>query len=336
MMERVGEAFMLGFRGLELPDWLVDFEAAHGLGGVLLFDRDLETPGALRNVESPEQLRALCGAVHALPSRPLVCVDQEGGRVRRLKPELGFAELPSARALAGLEASAAERVLATSYAEMRDLGIDLVLAPVVDLDTNPDNPNIGAIERSFSARPEEVRRCVFLFAEVARRTGLQLCLKHYPGLGGAATDSHLELTDVTGCNAPEQEALFLDLAPRIPGNAVMLSHGIDRERDAEAPASISPAIISALRSRLPDTLFITDDIQMQGLRAICSTVDACLRSVRGGVDLLCIGNNLHAERDECRDAALRLAGAAASEPELEASLERAIARVAVRKVAARR
>ena len=69
MTIRAGEVFMLGFRGLELPAWLVDFEARHGLGGVLLFDRDLENPGALRNVESPEQLRALCAAVHALPSR---------------------------------------------------------------------------------------------------------------------------------------------------------------------------------------------------------------------------------------------------------------------------
>jgi hypothetical protein len=82
---RPGEQFLLGFRGLALPDWLRAFEAEHGLGGVILFDRDVQL-GGLRNVESPAQLRALCVEVHALPSRPLVFVDQEGGRVLRLKP----------------------------------------------------------------------------------------------------------------------------------------------------------------------------------------------------------------------------------------------------------
>ena len=121
-----------------------------------------------------------------------------------------------------------------------------------------------------------------LCADVAREVGLQLCLKHYPGLGGASTDSHLSLTDVTGRNAPEQEALFRDLAPRIPGDAVMLSHGIDRARDPDAPASISARAIAPLRAALPDTLFITDDIQMQGLRARCATPEASLRALRLG------------------------------------------------------
>ena len=335
MSVRVGEAFMLGFRGLELPDWLVDFEARHGLGGVLLFDRDLESPGALRNVESPDQLAALCAAVHGLPSRPLVCVDQEGGKVRRLKPERGFAELPSARQLAGLDAEEARQVLVESYGEMQRLGIDIALAPVVDLDTNPDNPNIGALERSFSADEQVVRRCVAQVAAVAREVGLQLCLKHYPGLGGASTDSHLELTDVTGCNSAEQEALFCELVSEIPGDSVMLSHGIDRDRDPDAPASISEPIIRSLRRRLPDTLFITDDIQMQGLRGICTTLEACLRALRSGVDLVCIGNNLHAEQDECEEAARTLQEAVASDAELRRMLESAIARIARRKKAAR-
>lgn len=334
MSVRVGEAFMLGFRGITVPDWLVRFEAAHGLGAVLLFDRDLENPGALRNVESPDQLRSLCEALHALPSRPLVCIDQEGGRVCRLKPERGFAALPSARNLATRLDTDLRRSIRPAYEEMGSLGIDLVLAPVVDLDTCPDNPNIGALERSFSADPAVVRRCVALFAEVARDAGLNLCLKHYPGLGGATTDSHLELTDVTGTNAPEQEELFRELAPRIPGNAVMLSHGIDRARDPEAPASISPGIIATLRRALPDTLFISDDIQMQGLRAICSTVDACLRAVRAGVDLLCIGNNLHAERDECFQAARRLESAVSSDDQIAASLRAGSQRVRARKQAA--
>ena len=107
---RVGELFMLGFRGTHLPDWLLEFEAEYGLGGVILFDYDVPTRTRGRNIESPEQVAALCAEVHALPSRPLVFIDQEGGRVRRLATELGFAPLPSARTFASLPLAERRRI----------------------------------------------------------------------------------------------------------------------------------------------------------------------------------------------------------------------------------
>jgi len=325
---------MLGFRGSSPPKWLLEFEARFGLGGVVLFDRDLEQGGP-RNVENPEQLASLCAALHALPSRPLVCIDQEGGRVRRLKPERGFRELPSARAFALLDPAEAKRLADASYAEMAGLGIDIDLAPVVDLDTNPDNPNIGAIERSFSDDPKEVSRCVGILDAAARGAGLQLCLKHYPGLGGARTDSHLELTDVTGTVSPQQRRLFNELCSSTAGSAIMLSHAIDRERDPKWPASVSQREIGELRRALPAALLVTDDLQMQGLRQLCSTPEAVARSLRAGVDLVCIGNNLAVEESECVEAAEALAGHLEQEPQLDAILLAAQARVQIRKQAAR-
>jgi beta-N-acetylhexosaminidase len=330
MHVRVGELFMLGFRGTSPPTWLVDFETRFGLGGVVLFDRDLEQ-GGRRNVESPEQLRSLCAALHALPSRPLVCVDQEGGRVRRLKAERGFRELPSAEAFARLAPEEAQRLAEASFAEMALLGIDIDLAPVVDLNTNPENPNIGAIERSFSDDPDEVRRCVSIVDAAARRAGVQLCLKHYPGLGGAGTDSHLALTDVTGSVSRAQLRLFTELCASTAGSAILLSHGIDRERDPDWPASVSATVIGELRRDLPDALLVTDDLQMQGLRQICSTQEASLRALRAGVDLVCIGNNLVAEQSECVETAEMLAELAASDAEFAATAAAGSARVRQRK-----
>lgn len=331
MTLRVGELFLLGFRGTQLPAWLDAFERAFGLGGVLLFDRDVQTGSALRNIESPEQVRALCDEIHALASRPLVCVDQEGGRVRRLKPARGFAELPSAKAFAQLDDATALCVAEASFAEMKSLGIDFDLAPVVDLDTNPANPNIGALERSFSADPAEVRRCVRILDAAARRVGLGLCVKHYPGLGGAWTDSHAELTDISACVSDAEVALFVELAGRIAGAAILLSHGMVKQWDPEWPVSISAPAIGALRSALPDALLVTDDLQMQGLRAFCSTSEATRRALCAGVDLVCIGNNLRAEEGECIEAAESLEALARRDAAVRSTLLAAQARVRARK-----
>jgi beta-N-acetylhexosaminidase len=335
LASRVGEHFVLGFRGTALPDWLLEFEREFGLGGILLFDRDVESGGDLRNVESGPQVAALCAAVHALDSRPLVFVDQEGGRVRRLKPARGFAELPSAAEFARLEDSHARAVASESYRQMRECGIDFNLAPVVDLNSNPENPNIGALERSFSPEPAEVRRCVRILAVVARESGVQLCLKHYPGLGGARVDSHREPTDVTGTNSPDQEALFVELQSEVPGSAILLSHAIDRARDPDWPASVSDAVVGELRRACPEALLITDDVQMEGLRRFCDTPEAAVRAASAGVDWVCIGNNLAREEAECVAAARRLRHEAARDRRLETRLSESRARIRAAKRRAR-
>jgi len=329
-MTRAGEHFMLGFRGLALPEWLRAFEREHGLGGVILFDRDVQL-GGVRNVESPAQVRALCAEVHALPSRPLVFVDQEGGKVRRLKPAAGFAELPSARAFAALPDAEARRIAAASCAEMKALGIDYDLAPVVDLDSNPENPNIGKIERAFSADAAEVRRCAQIFGAAARAAGLGLCVKHFPGLGGARTDSHLALTDLSGLIAPEQERLFTELAGELPGRAALFSHGFVREWDARRPASISPAAVARFRAAQPDALLMTDDLQMQGLQGAAGTVDAVVQALAAGIDLVCIGNNLLAQADECVEAACAVRERAVRDARFASQLATSRERIAARK-----
>jgi beta-N-acetylhexosaminidase len=321
---------MLGFRGLSLPAWLGDFAREHGLGGVILFDRDLQQ-GGIRNVESPAQLRALTAEIHALPGRPLVFIDQEGGKVRRLKTAAGFCELPSARAFAALSLVDAGRLAAASCFEMKRLGIDFDLAPVIDLDTNPDNPNIGKLERSFSPEPAEVARCARIFGEAARSAGLGLCVKHFPGLGGARTDSHLALTDISGLVSAEQESLFYTLVGELPGSAALFSHGFVREWDAERPVSISKAAVARFRSRQPDALLITDDLQMQGLQGAASTGDAVFAALEAGLDLLCIGNNLLAQSGECLEIARALGERVAADAELAGRLSGSRARIAARK-----
>ncbi len=330
MQPRVGELLALGFRGTRVPFWLRDFERRHGLGGVLLFDRDLRSRGP-RNVESPAQLRALCEALHALPSRPLVLVDQEGGQVRRLKEARGFAPLPSAAAQAALPRAARRALLRASCEQMAGLGIDMDLAPVVDVDANPDNPNLGALERCFSADPAVVAENARLWADAARRAGLLLCLKHYPGLGAARTDSHTHRTDLSGTLDPTQLDLFHVLAAETPGRAVLLCHALVKEWDPERPVSVSPAAVGRLREAVPEALLLSDDLGMQGVRAWLDVPAAAVAALAAGVDLALVGNNLAGADADPRALASRLEEAVAADPRLAERARAAAARVAQRK-----
>lgn len=328
---QVGELFILGFHGKTVPDWLREFSARFGLGGVILFDYAVRTKQYDNNIDSPAQVRALCAELAELPSSPLVFIDQEGGLVRRLKDSRGFAPLPSARDFNLLAPQDKRSILAASLRELRALGISFNFAPVIDVDYNPDNPNIGRIKRSYSADIGEVEGNALLMSAVAREARVGLCLKHYPGIGGAVVDSHLEFMDISETLRPEQERLFHTMAPKMFGNAVLVSHAIVKQWDADNPATLSPAAIGRLRAGLPDTLLVTDDLQMQGLQKAMGTRAACLKSLRAGIDMLCIGNNLsdqEAEMGALAGAVLQAVSDEALDPK---AIESSIARVRARK-----
>jgi beta-N-acetylhexosaminidase len=228
----------------------------------------------------------------------MVFIDQEGGLVRRLKDARGFKPLPSPKQFNHLPPAEKRKILAESFAEMRRLGIHYDFAPVIDVDYNPDNPNIGKLKRSYSPDIREVEANALLVSEIAREAGIGLCLKHFPGIGGALVDSHQEFMDISDTLRDEQEKLFYSLAPQMFGDAVLVSHAIVRQWDGVNPMTMSPAGLGRLRARLPDTLLITDDLQMQGLQKALGTREASLQSLKAGIDMLCIGNNLFDQEQE--------------------------------------
>ena len=327
----IGELFILGFFGKTIPSWLKEFARRYGLGGVILFDYSCQTRQYDNNIESPEQVQRLCAEISALPSGPMVFIDQEGGLVRRLKESLGFAPLPSAKEFNRLAPDQKRAILAASFAEMRRLGIHYDFAPVIDVDYNPDNPNIGRIKRSYSADIAEVEANALLASEVAQAQRIGLCLKHFPGIGGALMDSHLEFMDISDALAPEQEELFYSLAPKMFGDAVLVSHAIVRQWDKDYPMTLSAAGLGRLRKRLPDTLLITDDMQMQGLQKALGTREASLQSLKAGMDMLCIGNNLFDQEQEMAGIAEYLEERLRDKTLSGSAVEKSIARVGRRK-----
>jgi len=327
----VGELFILGFFGKAIPAWLREFAGRYGLGGVILFDYSCQTKQYDNNIESPEQVRQLCAEIAGLPSRPMVFIDQEGGLVRRLKEGKGFKPLPSAKEFNRLTPGEKRAILAASFAEMRSLGIDYDFAPVIDVDYNPDNPNIGKIKRAYSADIGEVQANALMMSEVACEAGVGLCLKHFPGIGGALVDSHQEFMDISDSLRAEQEELFYALAPKMFGDAVLVSHAIVRQWDPDNPMTLSAAGLGRLRRRLPDTLLITDDMQMQGLQKALGTRQASLQALQAGIDMLCIGNNLLDQEPEMAAIAQSVEQAVQGGTLAGSAVKESIARVARRK-----
>jgi beta-N-acetylhexosaminidase len=322
----IGELFLLGFRSAEIPPWLRSFAREYGLGGVILFDYDCLEKKFERNVFSPAQVARLCQELHALPPHPLIFIDQEGGKVRRLKEERGFAPLPSARQFARLTVAKRLEALRASYAEMRALGIDVNLAPVVDLDVNPDSPDVGSAQRSYSADPAVVEECVDTLAKVAQSVGLKLCLKHFPGTGGAKVDPHHHVMDLSDCLTDAQVNVFKSLLWRAP--MILLSHGVVSQWERYTPVCLSPVAVDMVRGFASDVCILTDDLQMQGVQKLMSTSEACVRAVRAGADLLIIGNNLKDEQEQAAGFARKLLEACQRDPLIRAHAEASIARIA--------
>jgi len=328
---QIGELFILGFFGKTIPAWLREFASHYGLGGVILFDYSCRTKQYDNNIESPGQVQHLCEEISGLPSRPMVFIDQEGGLVRRLKESRGFKPLPSAKEFNHLGAREKRETLLASFTEMRRLGIHYDFAPVIDVDYNPDNPNIGKIKRAWSADIGEVEANALLASEVAREARIGLCLKHFPGIGGAVVDSHQEFMDISECLHAEQEELFYSLAPKMFGDAVLVSHAIVRQWDRDNPMTLSAAGLGRLRRRLPETLLISDDMQMQGLQKALGTREASLRSLKAGMDMLCIGNNLFDQEQEMAGIAQMIEQGLRERTLAGSAIEASIARVVNRK-----
>src|SRR6478735_5479873 len=327
----IGELFILGFFGKTIPEWLRQFAATYGLGGVILFDYSCQTKQYDNNIESPAQVQRLCGEIARLPSRPMVFIDQEGGLVRRLKESRGFAPLPSAKEFNHLAVNRKRAILTASFAEMRQLGITYDFAPVIDVGYNPENPNIGKIKRSFSADIAEVEANALLASELARAQRIGLCLKHFPGIGGAVVDSHQEFMDISGALWDEQEELFYSLAPKMFGDAVLVSHAIVSQWDKDRPMTLSAAGIDRLRKLFLDALLVTDDMQMQGLQKALGTREASLQSLKAGMDMLCIGNNLFDQEQEMAAIAEYVEQSLRDMTLSGPAIEKSIARVAKRK-----
>jgi beta-N-acetylhexosaminidase len=297
-----GAMIMMGFRGTELApgDPFLKAVRSGRVGHVILFDRDLATQGE-RNIRSAEQVRALTRSLReAAPGPFLIAVDQEGGKINRLKAEAGVVSLPSAKTL-GRGTPQNTRLLASRLGrDLAGLGVSVDLAPDVDVDSNPANPAIGRLERSFSADPDQVSKHGLAFAHGLMHAGVIPTLKHFPGHGGAESDPHLELPDITARWKSEVDLKpFVDAARSGWPGMIMIGHLQHKGLDPMYPATLSPLIVNGLLRTTLDWkgVVITDDMQMRAITDRFSLEQSIALAVNAGCDILLFGNNAHWDPD---------------------------------------
>ncbi|MEX2476960.1 MAG: glycoside hydrolase family 3 N-terminal domain-containing protein [Gracilimonas sp.] len=296
--QRLGQMIVIGFRGTELPEESTIYKdlTERNISGVVLFDRDVITGNRSRNIEDPSQLMQLTNRLIAVaPTSPIIAVDQEGGLVSRLKESKGFPKSVSAEYLGNLDNEDSTRHYSRMMAqEFMVVSTNTNFAPVVDVNTNPDNPVIGKLERSFSSDPEKVTEHAEYVIDEYNKEGMLSVLKHFPGHGSSTSDSHLGFTDVTDTWDESELIPYRKLFSEKEIHAVMTAHIFNANIDSLWPATLSNNTINGLlRDSLDfEGVVFSDDMQMDAIRAEYGLETAIEKAINAGVDILIFGNNL--------------------------------------------
>lgn len=300
LRRQIGQMIIAGFRGFTVTDKVADAVQRLGIGGVIYFDRDVPSAVNRRNVRSPEQLQQLSADLQRLAAEAghpelFIAIDQEGGRVNRLKQAYGFPKSVSAAYQGRVDRPDTTRLWAERTAEScRQAGINVDFAPCVDVNVNPACPIVGAVERSFSADPEKVVAHARIWIDALHGQGVRTSLKHFPGHGSSRADSHLGLVDITRTWERERELAPYRALIGEDGYAdfVMVGHLVHRGVDT-LPASLSRRwVTDVLRGELGYRgLVITDDLNMGAITEHYTLGGAVERAVNAGVDMIIVGNN---------------------------------------------
>jgi beta-N-acetylhexosaminidase len=289
-----GQLLFAGFEGTEVPRELAELLAQGRIGGVILF---------ARNIEGPAQVARLTAALHAAAPADapvLLAIDQEGGRVQRLRAP--WTEWPPMRWLGERDDLAATTAVATALArELGDLGIGLDFAPVVDVDTNPQNPVIG--DRSFSRDPARVARHAAAFISAMQAAGVAACAKHFPGHGDTQSDSHLELPrldhDLDRLREVELPPFRAAIAAGVA--SVMTAHVLFPRLDRARPATLAPDVMNLLRGELGyDGVVFGDDLEMKAVADHFAPEPLVRGCLEAGCDALLVCRRMDLVREVLR------------------------------------
>ncbi len=331
--QELGQLLVVGFRGTEInsESKIVQDFKDYNLGGVVLFDYDVESGEFGRNIIDANQLLRLSSALVAYSQNPpFIAIDQEGGQVSRLKSRYGFPETKSAAYLGSVDQEDTTRLYARNIAqEFMVVGVNTNFAPVVDVNLNPNNPVIANYERSFSSDPEKVIEHVGYVLDEFDKEGILSVLKHFPGHGSSNQDSHLGVTDVTNTWDESELIPYKRLFEDRKINAVMTAHIYNANLDSLWPATMSEATIQDL---LRDSLgfngvVFSDDMQMEAIRAEYGLETAIEQTLNAGVDVLIFANNLVYE-DDIAERAIRIMQKGIAEGRIsETKIDSALARV---------
>ena len=322
LREKIGQLFMVGFDALEANDHIKTLIRQHRVGGVILFRR---------NVHTPQQVSALCRELQEINAEVsdiplLISIDQEGGMVMRI--EQGVTPIPAAMAFQAAGSMAdCERLNQVSGDEMRQVGINMLLAPVLDVNNNRSNPVIGV--RAYGEDAATVIDYGMAAMRGQQSTGVAVTAKHFPGHGDTATDTHYAMAlvphDKARLHAVELAPFRAAIAAGV--DAIMTAHVVFPafETDTSVPATLSKGVLTdLLRGEMQyDGVVISDCLEMAAIADGVGISGGAIATLQAGADIVLISH-----REAQQQAAIEAVAAAVESGAIPlARIDEALARV---------
>ena len=295
--KRIGQMLMVGFHGTSAPNssQICKDIKKYNVGSVILFDYNPVNKKEPKNIATKKQLAKLTKELQACSSdgKLLIAVDQEGGRVQRLKSKYGFyGKFPKASDVIKMDQSQIFSTYKKMSKELKSVGINYDLAPVVDLDINMKNHVIHGLGRSFGKDPKMVAKYASTFIDAMHSNGVLTSIKHFPGHGSSVGDTHKGFVDVTNLWKKKELEPYRLLKDK--ADTVMVAHVFNKKIDRTYPASLSfTTVTKKLRWRLGyHGVVITDDLQMGAISKKYGLKNTLKLAINAGNDILLFGNQL--------------------------------------------
>jgi beta-N-acetylhexosaminidase len=289
---KIGQMLLIGYPGPELDSTVLQEVKEGKVGSIILFEKNVpKTATAFYTLK-----KVLWTYQKAAPIPLLITIDQEGGRVNRLKDKYGFPKSITAQASGKAKSLDSVRFNAESIASnLAGLGFNVNFAPVVDVAVNPANPVIVKSGRSFSASADSVTLLAKEYILPHRKLGVITVLKHFPGHGSSQDDTHFGVADVTRTWTTDELKPYKELLQSGYVDAIMSAHIVNKNLDPRGyPGTLSDRILdSLLRKTLGyNGVVFSDDMQMHAISKQYGLEESIKLAVNAGIDILCFSNNI--------------------------------------------
>ncbi|MEX2235010.1 MAG: glycoside hydrolase family 3 N-terminal domain-containing protein [Cyclobacteriaceae bacterium] len=288
---KIGQMLLIGFPGQEVDTQVLEEVRKGKVGSLIIFEKNIPPK------DSFVALKKITWTYQKASAIPLfICIDQEGGRVNRLKDKYGFPRSITAAAMGKSKSLDSVRFYSeATAATLAGLGINVNFAPVVDLASNPNNPIIARYGRAFSANEDSVSLLAREFIKGHRKYNVLTSLKHFPGHGSSRDDTHLGIADVTNTWEARELKPYQMLIDSGFADAIMTSHIVNKKLDVKGnPGTLSADILNGiLRNKLHfGGVVFTDDMQMHAITKHYGLEDAIRLAIDAGVDIMTFSNNI--------------------------------------------
>lgn len=297
---KIGQMILIGFAGPQVDSAVLKEVQDGKVGSIILFEKNIPPKNSFVDLK-----KITWTYQHASPIPLFIGIDQEGGRVNRLKDKYGFPRSITAAAMGKSPTLDSVRFYGeATAATLAGLGININFAPVVDLASNPDNPIIAKYGRAFSANEDSVALLAKEFIKAHHKMGVLTSLKHFPGHGSSKDDTHLGVADVTNTWNEKELKPYKELIDSGYADAVMTSHIVNKNLDKNGyPGTLSADILTGiLRKQLGfNGVVFTDDMQMHAIAKNFGLEEAIKLAINAGVDIMTFSNNIYGSEERTVD-----------------------------------